>query len=256
MLNYIKSEFYRMFHSPSFYVNTFVFAGISILLNVVLYLFGRFTPNFPYATTSFSFSNIVAYPMIFCFVALYEALMIYDQSKKNGSLKNAVAFGISRTKILMGQIIVGLALSLITLLVTEAVYISCALLLLPEKGPVTIYDMLFEIAAVFPIAVSALVLGIVLIQLFDRSFIGILVWLCVFCFIPRTLFLIGMAYEPVREIAMWLPQNLFNLMAVNMTRCTTVWDTPQGLLRCLVSGFAGIMVFGAWGILVLRKKEI
>ncbi len=256
MLNYIKSEFYRIFHSSAFYVLTFIFVGISMAFNTVLYLFGRFAPDFHYATTSFSFSNIVSNPMIFSFASLWVASALYDQSKKNGSMKNAVAFGISRTKIFMGQFIVSLAISVIILLLTEAAYISTALLLLPAQGPVTVHDMLMEIIAVFPLAVSALIFGIVLVQLFDHVYIGILVWLCVFSIIPKILFMIGLVVDPVQKLAMWLPQNIFSLMQVNLRQCVTVWDTAQGMARCQISGWIGIAVFAVWGVLVLRKKEM
>lgn len=255
MLNYMKSEFYRIFHSATLYVTISVFTGLCFLFNVVLYLFSRFDPNFAYATTSFSFSNIVGNPMLFCFAALIIVYVLYERSKKNGSLKNAVAFGISRTKVFLGQLIVSSAISILVLMITEAVCIASALLLLPKEGPVTVRDMLFEIVAVFPVAVSALTFGVALVGLFDRSSIGILIWLSVFYFIPKILFLAGMAIEPARQVAMWLPYNLFMLMQVNMTQCVTVWDTAPGLARCLITGFVGTAVFGVWGVWAIRKKE-
>lgn len=256
MLNYMKSEFYRIFHSATLYVTISFFAGLGLMFNIVLYLFGRFDPNFAYSTTSFSFSNIVGNPMLFCFAALIIVYVLYERSKKNGSLKNAVAFGISRTKVFLGQLLVSSAVSVMVLVITETVCIASALLLLPNEGPVTVRDMLFEIVAVFPAAVSALVFGLALVQLFDRSSIGILIWLSVFYFIPKILFFAGMAVEPIMQVAMWLPYNLFLSMQVNMTQCVAIWDTAPGLARCLITGFVGIGVFGGWGIVAVRKKEI
>ena len=256
MLNYIKSEFYRIFHSASIYVTIAIFSGIPLCLNIALYLFGRFSPNFGYATTSFSFSNIVSSPMLFCYSALITVYVLYDRNKKNGNLKNVIAFGVSRTKIFIGQCIVSLIVSIIIAITAETVYISSALLLLPVQGPVTIENMLFEMLAVLPIAISALIFGIVVVQLFEHSFIGILVWSSVFCFIPQILLYIGVVVEPVREIALWFPQNIFRFMQVNLTQCLTVWDTPEGLLQCLTSGFIWIAVFSTFGFFSLKKKEL
>ncbi len=43
---------------------------------------------------------------------------------------------------------------------------------------------------------------------------------------------------------------------VNMSECTPLWSTGAGMAKCLLSGAAGIFVFGAVGVLMLRKKEI
>lgn len=256
MLNYMKSEWYRIFHSSAIYITILIFSGLTLLFNIVLYLFDHFTPDFPYATTSFSFSNIVANPMIFCYSAFVLVYILYEKSTKNGNLKNVVAFGISRTKIFIGQFIVSLTVAVIVLIITEVLYISSTFLLLPNKGPVTVYDVLWEIVAVSLVAVSGLICSILLVQLFERSFIGMLVWLCVFNFIPKILFFVGMVVKPVRQVAMWLPQNFFSIMQVNTTECVTVWDTASGLSKCLISGLIGIVVFGVWGILSLRKKNL
>ena len=256
MLNYIKSEIYRITHSGSFYAMLVIFAAIPAVMNVLLYIFGKTLPYFRYGITSFSFSNVVTTPMIFCFCALVVVYILYERTRKNGTMKNLIAFGISRQKIFLAQCIVSTFVCAVVLVVTEAVYIGSALLLLPIEGPVTAWDMVSEVGAVSLVALSALVLGVVIVQRCDRSSTGVLIWLCVFYFIPQILYYIGLVVEPVGEIAMWLPQNFFSVMQVNMQECSVIWDTPQGLLRCLAAGLIGIFVFGAYGIVSLRKQEI
>ena len=41
-----------------------------------------------------------------------------------------------------------------------------------------------------------------------------------------------------------------------MSECITVWDTAEGMAKCLLSGAAGILAFGTAGVLLLKKKEI
>lgn len=74
-------------------------------------------------------------------------------------------------------------------------------------------------------------------------------------FVPQVLFYISLVIEPVRGIAMWLPQNFLSGMQVNQTVCAPIWDAAAGLAKCLISGFVGIIVFGIYGIVSLRKKE-
>lgn len=256
MLNYIKSELYRISHSSALYLTTAVFAALPLMLNLILWGFSRTSPDFPYASTSFSFSNVVASPMIFCFCALFVVFILYEKSRKNGTLKNIAAFGISNVRIFAARTIVSMIASAVILIITEAVYIGSALLLLPNEGPVTVTDMLTSVGAVSLVAVSSILLAVLLIQLFERSTLSVCVWLCVFWFIPQVLLYLSFAAGIPDGPALWLPANFFNLTEVNLTNCILLWDTPQGLARCLIAGLAGIIIFSALGILTLKKKDI
>lgn len=255
MLNYIKSELYRITHSAMLYAVGFAFAAAPTLMNIMLYCFTLSKPDYPFSTTSFSFANVVANPMVFCVAALFLVYALYEGNKKNGNLKNAVASGLSREKIFAGQVIVCLVVSIIFLAITAMAYILSARLLLRIEGPVTAFDLIMEILAVAPIAVAALILSVVVVMRFDKSFIGIIWWLCILFFVPQLLLYIGIEVEPVREIAMWLPRNFFSGMQVNQSVCNPIWDATGGLAKCLISGFIGIVVFSLYGILSLRKKE-
>lgn len=256
MFNYVKSEFYRITHWTVLYAAAFAFAAAPALMNLMLFGFHCLTPDFPWSTTSFSYSNIVANPMFFCMAALFVVFTLYEGNKKNGNLKNVVASGISREKILIGQFIVCLTVSVIFLAITVCSLIFSANLLLRNEGPVQMTDLFKEIMAAAPIAVAALILGIVVAFLFEKTFAGIVFWLCVFFFVPQVLFYIGLEIEPVRKAAMWLPRNFFAGMQVNQSVCDPIWNTSAGLARCLISGFAGMVVFSVFGFLRLRKKEL
>lgn len=256
MLNYIKSEFYRITHSAAVYVTALAFAALPLLLNVILHILNLYIPGYQYATTSFSFSNAVAMPMLLCYGALIVVLNLYEGNRRNGNLKNAVASGISKEKIFIGQLVVSFVSCAVILAAAEAVYISSALLLLRNEGPVVVADMGNEIAAVLPIALAALVLGVAVTQIFDKISTGLILWLSIMCFVPKALFLLGLEFQTVRGLAMWMPENFFSVMQINMSVCEPIWDTPEGLAKCLISGFAGILLFGTMGVWGIRKKEL
>ena len=119
MLNYIKSELYRITHSATLYIVTLCFAAAPLLVNLMLFSFGRSIPDYPYSTTSFSYSNIVANPMFYCIAALCLVFALYEGNKKNGNLKNVVASGISREKIFAGQFIVCLLTAIVVMAITQ-----------------------------------------------------------------------------------------------------------------------------------------
>ena len=59
MMNYIKSEFYRIFHGREIYRFIITLALLAFSFNAVLAWFRRMD-DFPYGITSHSYSNLVA----------------------------------------------------------------------------------------------------------------------------------------------------------------------------------------------------
>ena len=118
-----------------------------------------------------------------------------------------------------------------------------------------------EIPAVSLVAVSAAVLGIFLLELFEQSIFGILVWYLILFGIPKILFLLSIKLEFLQPAALWLPANFFEDLAhpgmqVTTATCITVWDTGAGMAKCLTAGAMGILLFGLWAIVTLRNKDI
>lgn len=256
MINYIKSELYRITHSATLYVVMIGFSIAPLLLNLMLYGFNVSKPGFTYSTTSFSYSNIVANPMFFCIAALILTFALYEGNKKNGNYRNIVASGISREQIFVGQFIVCLISSIVVMTVTVVIYIFSAECLLRKTGPVSYMDLLNEVIAVAPIAVSALILAIIVIMLFDKTFWGLISWYSVLILIPKVIFYLSLKIEGLRNVAMWMPNNFFNDMEVNTVQSNPIWNTSSGLATCLIAGFTGIVIFSILGIMAVRKKEL
>lgn len=257
MLNYIRSEFYRIFHSRAFYVTLAVFMGLPVAVNGLLLFFAHNDASFPYAITSFSYSNFVANPMWMAYSALLVSFILYDGTRRNGALKNVVALGIDRMKIFVGQCIVATVICSLILLGTLMTYVGSAELLLQTAGPIVWQDV-FETAAVgYLIGVSAVVLSITLLIVMYTDWSSILLFFAVFEFIPLAFFLLGLKFTGLQEVALWMPKNFFDLMhTVNMPTFEPVWQTTDGLEKCLISGFAGIVIFGLVGLWRIRKKEV
>lgn len=258
-MNYVKSEFYRVSHNRGIYCLTGILAILSFLLNAVLGWFGRADgSSFPYDTTSFSYSNLVANPMIFCVMGAIIGIFLYEGNRKNGNLKNTIAFGIPRTKIFVGECIVATVTAIVSLIVVLAVYIASAVVFLEQTGPVRLTDLLTEIPAVFLIAVASLISGIVCIEAFGKGSTGIIIWFVIWFIIPRIFFYLGLRIDVIHNIAMWMPDNFFgtNVMSVNMSQSITAWGTTKGMVKCLISGIIGIVIFSLSGVVFLRKREL
>lgn len=260
MLNYIKSELYRAWHSSEIHGVAIGLLGMILFMNLVLYFMSGLE-HFRYGITSFSYSNLVNAPMLYCYVSAVVALMLYEPDRRNGTLGNSISYGLSRLEIFTGKCLVALATSLVLLALSLPVYIGSASLLLEHAGPTTVREMLTEVPATSLIAVASLILALMLLEAFDKSPFAILIWSAVMVFLPKILLLSGMALasktESLLDIALWMPANLFTVgVQVNMSECTVLWETAEGMAKCLLSGAAGILVFSVISVLLLRKKEL
>lgn len=259
MMNYVKSEFYRISHSRGIYCLTGILVILSFLLNAVLGWFGRRDgSSFPYATTSFSYSNLVANPMFFCVMSAIIGIFLYEGNRKNGNLKNTISFGIPRIKVFAGQCMVATVTAILCLIVVLSVYIVSAVVLLEHTGPVSLMDLLTEIPAVLLVAIASLISGIVCIEAFGKDSTGIIIWFVIWFIIPRIFFYLGLRIDVLHTIAMWMPDNFFgtNGMRVNMSQSITAWDTVEGMAKCLISGLIGMVVFSLSGVVLLRRREL
>ena len=70
------SLLWRIFITKEIYAAAGLLAGIALLLNVALYFFGN-----SYANTSFSYSNLVANPMVFAFMGMIIPFLFYEGGK-------------------------------------------------------------------------------------------------------------------------------------------------------------------------------
>ncbi len=253
MRNYIKSECYRVTHTKEFYLFTGILAALAFLFQCALFHFKS-----RYTTTAFSYSNLVANPMIFSAFGVLLAYCLYEDSHKNGTLKNTVASGISRPKIFVGKCIVSTASATFSMILTVTVWILSAELLLPRTGAVTYQDLLMEALMVYLISVANLICGIVCMEIFKNNIVGIIVWALIWFALPKMFLCLAMWYYIFHPVAMWFPNNFFgvNGLHVNMMECVTIWDTAQGIARCIISGLIGIAVFLSAGVLAVRKKDL
>lgn len=257
-MNYIKSEFYRISHSSGIYKLTGLLAALAFLYNVLTSWFlNSFEPGSLYTTTSFSYSNLVANPMLYCIMAAVAAAVLYEGNVQNGNMKNTIAFGTPRTTIFIGKCVVSVVSSLFALLIILSVFIASTVIFMRKDGPVQLYHLLTEVPAVFFVAVAAMISMLIFMELFEKFSVGVILWCTIWFFIPKILLYMGMRFYVVYIIAMLLPANFFSadVMPVNTSECITAWDTPIAMARCNIIGMIGIVVFVIAGILLLRKKE-
>lgn len=257
MLNYLKSEFYRILHGREIYWATGTLAGLTVLMNLTLFVFDRMTSDFQYSTVRFSL-NMLTGSMVMLFMAgLIIVVFLFSDEHKNGTLKNAISYGISRNAFFTGKCIACAAAAFLSMVVVMAVYIGSAYLLLRSDGSLPVRQLLMGTAVNLPAAFASVILASALCCRFKKEATIGLWWIGIMGVIPTVCFFLGLKIDTIEKISEWMPWNYLKYeVSVNMSGYRCLWDTPEGVAKCLIAGVIGILVFYAAGILIFHKKEI
>ncbi len=265
MVNYMKSEFYRILHGKTIYLLTLVITGFAVFLNVVLYAFMTWTPDFPYGYVRFALIQMIAGIDVFYIGALLVVMLLSGDEYKNGVLKNAIAGGMSRSRIFIGKCIVYGIVAAASAAVILAVFISTAYGLL-EWNPAVPLDsteplrvLLIGAAANLPFSLASIVLTVALSLIFKKETQVYIGWAFVVYLIPTAFQLLGFRNLLCARIAQWMPV-IFLRTQINVTfssmQMDVPWMYPEGFWKLIAAGVIGIILFGAAGILGFRRKDI
>lgn len=258
MLNYLKSEFYRVARSKDIYILTIVAAALTVLMNGVLYYFRNFVASdFRYATIRFSLNTMLG-NISFMFVGgLIAAVLVFADEHKNGTIKNTIAYGVSRTQFFIGKCIVTSVIASISFIVIETAHIGSAYLILENAEMEPLNVLIHGVGAILPAAFGAIVLGVAILCCTEKLTSVIIGWTTVFYLIPTFCNALGRKSELFAKIVRWMPNYQFRReISGYLGDYQCVWDTPEGLFRCLVSGFTILLISGIFGILVFHRKSI
>ena len=257
MINYIRSEFYRILHTKEIYLFNFLLTAGVLALNGGIHAAAATLPNIRYANVKFVLSFLTG-SMDFLFIAgAVLAVLLFSGDRKNGVMKNAVAYGMSRTSLFFGKCIVSFVMALASMVLLTAVYIVSAILLLEGPAQPYVELMLEGIAANLPFAAAALILAVAFIQFFEKELIVGLAWMAVIYLIPSICYSTGFQFKTMAEIAAWMPRNyLMTEVTAGMNGYACLWSEPEGAAKCVIAGVIGIVVFLSLGILINRRKEI
>ncbi len=257
MLNYIKSEFYRIRHTKAVYISTAILCVLVVLFNGAMAFLNHVDPTFHYGTFRFSLNMFTGAPMTYMYIAGFVGFLLFLEDKRGGALYHTIAYGMPREKIILGKGIVGLVTAFCMMVVVLVFYVGSAWLLLKNRELLPLQELLCEIVFLLPTAVAVMLLGIVLGMIMQKEFNIVWNWLLVVALIPNVIYILGLKFEAVYRISKWIPMVYFKReIAVYLNRYECIWHTPEGIMRCLVSGFAAIVCVLVFGILKLKKQDL
>lgn len=274
MLNYIKSECYRISHRPALYVTTLLLSVFVVGLIVLIAMFAWDTDNASAVSAGITYAGLISSPQVFMYMAAIVSCLIYSSVHKYGDVKNTIAGGLSRVQVFAGKCITSLIAATIVMIVLLTVWIISAELILTSGGLFSIADVLFEVLVIYLIAAANIITVQLFFELFKKEILAALAWAVVWIILPAVLNLLGMHFEVLANIASWMPYNFLQ----NVVQTTTIaqgdvmggsvnvsiisqkpdvlWYTSEGLFKCLLSGAIGVALFSLAGWIVLRRRDL
>lgn len=252
MLNYISAEIYKALHRKYVYL----FTGAIVALEVLL--MGAMTLSKSWGNgATVSVMLMTAIPMLVTglYLSLVVGDMVFSEQYKYGTLKNEVSFGIPRSRIYLGKLIVEAIVGVAMMAVVLGVYILLCFLLLPMDGEElgTLGLMGRAVAMALPLYMGALGIAHLLYFSLKSSTAA--------AFIPAGFLSAGgPLFGTLADYASGLFQTIgecvyplllttpFNMLSKNIT-------APL-VLQGWVLGIAWLVITTVVGLVVIRKKEI
>lgn len=252
MLDYLKAEFYKVLHRKYTYGFLAAMMGCAALL-----LAGWAYTNSRGSFVDFGIGGGMAVMVLI--MGLYMSVVIedivYSEQYKHNTLKNEVSFGVPRTRIYLGKLVVAIVVGVLSALLVLAFYEVVCLLILPHGAPglvgQTLDKVLYCTLTVLPQWLALLAVCNMLFFLVRSSTVAS--FLCVgIIVLPQTAFHLLALFTELKffnTLADWMP----NAIADAAQNHVGDWSF---VAQSWTLGLAWIAVTTAIGLFCFRKKEI
>lgn len=251
MLNYIKSEFYRIFNKKSTWVILTIPSLIGIIINVAIYCKNSNLQPVDGVLVMIAGINILK-------ISLFYVITMIDittaQENKMHTLKNVVAFGIPRSKIFLSKVIVASLLTIIGVSITLITFIASVMMLfgIAQGFSFSIFTtLLLKFLVTIVIWIAAITIGTFLAMFFNNSTIFTLSYIGIFVVLTKEVIngILGMITGKLNWVGDILIQQQMEKV------CTPIASNKELISSSLIS-LAYIIVFMIIGIKYFSKKEI
>lgn len=256
MLNYLKSELYRVFTQKSVYVLTGCCLLTVLCFNGVLWIMANFTEGFPWATTKYAFSTLEGDMHIPLILAAVMGWLVTDDELKLRTINNSIAFGIFRSQAYLAKVIVGIVAAALCLAVTEAGLIGSGYLLLENSGAEYTLSLLRGTAACIPAWIVGMTAVISLYYVTGSRSASLWGWLLIIVAVPSVVRILGFKFAFCAKLSSWLIFPMVSSVTVEGDWLAYSWSTTAGFLKCQEAGIIGTSLFLALGIAAIRRREL
>ncbi|GGB03609.1 hypothetical protein ERX37_01300 [Macrococcus hajekii] len=157
MLNFIKSENYKLLKSKGLYITYAICIALVIAAAFILNFSAHRGGYFPYYRTDFYLSNVLGMGVLLIIIgSIINSLLTNNESQK--LLKQTVSFGISRTNIYFGKLFITFLYFLLLCLIGTVVMILMSYWLLP-RNDAAVTDFLLALINLAPLLIGGFALA-------------------------------------------------------------------------------------------------
>lgn len=248
MINYLKSENYRLIRKKYLHFTSLAFCMLIIIAAFVLDFFGEHEVGFPFATNFFFYANVIGGGVLIFIIALLVNGSL--TGKDLSILKQSVSFGFGRNTIFWSKLIVTLTYFLSLCLVGMLLMVGLGESLFP-KDPDAFRSFLIASSNMFPLVVS----GFFVIHTLKMNRIGdvytIIIVLFVYTFSDTVVNLLFRRVEGLSQLYKLTPSALLNENNMNYMDYTVTLDWRFWLVGMIIS-----IVALSLGSRAFYKKDI
>lgn len=260
MKNLLKSDFYRLFKSLSFYIC----AAVAVLLfGVTIFLMDwtnkmmasqdnttiplAFNNGLEYAATAFMNSNIL---MI---IGIFSAIFVTAEFA-HGTMKNAVSKGFARLKIYLSKLITMVSAAFLIMLVSFIIGWVCATIVTGAAGGFTGDFILYllKTAGIELLLITAFAAVLVMIAMIVRNLGGVIAIDVIGVMSLEMPLFLALQYLFRNKIEFSEFSLMYNILFYQMNTGATESD----YLRSAIVGVVFLALSTALGIFLFRKSDV
>lgn len=257
MLNYIKSECYRIFHSKEVYILTAIFTALITIFNLIHYFCIQYLPGFQYGNTAFTYGAIDTAMSTFIYIIIVICSMLDGSSMRN--MKNSAAFGVDRKIIYFGRMVTQSIICIVMYLYLMGLHLFLGKLLLEDSGREAARIFVRSAIVCIPMFLGVVAAYHCCIFLNKNAISSAAIMIILLTVVPMGMNILGYKLSGVKKISDML---MYNLMQVEYVETAEgylrvfTWDTTVGIVKCIIAGICAILIFSLAGMKYFQKKEI
>ncbi|MDF2674079.1 MAG: putative type transport system permease protein [Clostridiales bacterium] len=248
MFNYIKAEFYRNFSRAQLWVFSGVIAAMALTLNILMSVAGNANSiDLGWLFEMMTQMLIVPIFLVATFIDITTA-----EESKNLTLKNAVSFGVSRSKIALSKVIVTVGLSFVSAFIIFTVFFgSGAIIFGTGEGSLPIIaNASLRILAAIPLWIGAISVGTFIALFISNSTAAAFVYAGAF---TVTSGIVNLLTILVSDKFNYISDILITTQLANLKQPSV---GNEILNKAIVIGIVYTILFTILSMLYIKKKEI
>ena len=267
MLNFIKSEWYRLSHKKSIWLVAILLLALAFLQLEMLY----WIPNRPnlhlvlYHNEFHDAYNTLA-NQAFWFLVLSAGvtLFLYEESYRARAQLPTLSFGISPLKIILGKWLTASIFSFIASVWVSSVYLLLVPIILKpdsESQVTSLTELIWELPLLIPLIMASVATILFFLEWTQKIILTVLAWVGLWLLIPAILEMFGYQNSLLKVISSWMPLVFLRFGGVDFSNPNQtpifefIWNRADGIMKLLSSGFGISLLLIGSTLIFLAPKD-